>query len=632
MNNRTLLASVALFRELYDSEKDIYEVIGEFIKASILLERMWSFDATRACQSLSDTFGLDIPQAVVKTTLINRLTKAQAILNYEKGAFNVKDPELLKNQDLSEKFDQTSDRHTDLVQKVHDFTEKHYGKLGDDDRRNLTQCFLEFLSGGGQDSKFLPYVSSFVLRHGSDSEFISHLDDLREGMVIYDGIRHTPNIDSMRVWRDDFLIFLDPEHLFNAAGYNGDLYGQLFSEFYSLISDAKYKGKKKISLWYFESAEKEIDKVFYVAELIVQGKARPIPGQTAMEQIINGCSTPADVKQKKAELFSNLSRRRINNGEHLIPSERDEFNIASAELLADVERDAIRANVNFDENRCIVALDSLSKINALRGGDSKTQFERSAAILLTGSGQTRLAAFNERVRETTSAIPLATDIDFITNRLWFRLGKALSKHSLPKSLGVLAKAQIVLSSQVNDRVVKKYEKVEKDFDDGEISRESAEYLLNELRAHAIRPEDVEEKGLSELIQFIGSKDSYEEHLREKRHLEKKARDGELAISKLEEIERNEVRKKVKGKAMLLKTLISAGLIVYVMIILAFYAGSIWLIFFLADQSDSLLTVGMAIFSFVFATYQLIQFRKLKDALISRYFRSLRAIYRKEQKG
>ncbi len=39
MQDNKLLASVVLFRELYDGDKDIYDVIAELIKAAIFFEK-----------------------------------------------------------------------------------------------------------------------------------------------------------------------------------------------------------------------------------------------------------------------------------------------------------------------------------------------------------------------------------------------------------------------------------------------------------------------------------------------------------------------------------------------------------------------------------------------------------------
>ena len=61
MTQRTLLASVVLFRELYESDKDVYDVIAEFIKAALLFSQRWSFNTTEAAEMLRSEFEFDNP-------------------------------------------------------------------------------------------------------------------------------------------------------------------------------------------------------------------------------------------------------------------------------------------------------------------------------------------------------------------------------------------------------------------------------------------------------------------------------------------------------------------------------------------------------------------------------------------
>lgn len=59
-------------------------------------------------------------------------------------------------------------------------------------------------------------------------------------------------------------------------------------------------------------------------------------------------------------------------------------------------------------------------------------------------------AHQSKVKFEEDDIPFAKDIDFITNKFWFKLKKGFSnKSSLPKSFDVVTKAQIILSSQLN---------------------------------------------------------------------------------------------------------------------------------------------------------------------------------------
>lgn len=83
MVDRKLIASVALFRGLYDKDRDIYDVIAALLKAAIVFEKKWAFNTTEASHLLESTFGFQIPEAVISTTLRNRLKKKEGIVTFE---------------------------------------------------------------------------------------------------------------------------------------------------------------------------------------------------------------------------------------------------------------------------------------------------------------------------------------------------------------------------------------------------------------------------------------------------------------------------------------------------------------------------------------------------------------------
>lgn len=305
MRERTLLASIALFTELYNSQKDVYDVIAEFIKAAMAIENAKVFDATKATQMLTELFELEIPEAVVRTTLINRLTKKASLLRNENGLFYLEDANLLNDQAIAKEFDARIAKQDALFTRLIAYVEDQYRSLSETEKETLKHCFSDFLSGNSRQSVFLPFISTFVIENESDPILLSELDELREGLVLYDGVRHTPDLDSIGVWNEPLAIFLDPEHLFNAVGYNGQLYKSLFRDFYQLSLEIKTKGKRQISLWYSDSCRDEVDSFFYVAELILKGRMTPIPGKPAMIEIINGCRHPSDVLQKKQPSMRN---------------------------------------------------------------------------------------------------------------------------------------------------------------------------------------------------------------------------------------------------------------------------------------------------------------------------------------
>ena len=65
------LAACAVFRELYESKKDIFGIIAEFLKSVIIENKKHTFDSTEITQFLRTTYGFDIPEAVINTSYKN---------------------------------------------------------------------------------------------------------------------------------------------------------------------------------------------------------------------------------------------------------------------------------------------------------------------------------------------------------------------------------------------------------------------------------------------------------------------------------------------------------------------------------------------------------------------------------
>lgn len=74
MNN--ILSSIALLGELYkNGKKDIFHVVGAFIQATIQCKSIAAFDSIEMQVYLKELFQLEIPEAIIKTVLKNRLKK-----------------------------------------------------------------------------------------------------------------------------------------------------------------------------------------------------------------------------------------------------------------------------------------------------------------------------------------------------------------------------------------------------------------------------------------------------------------------------------------------------------------------------------------------------------------------------
>jgi hypothetical protein len=120
---------------------------------------------------------------------------------------------------------------------------------------------------------------------------------------------------------------------------------------------------------------------------------------------------------------------------------------------------------------------------------------------------------DEKMKEIAPTF-LATNMYFITNRLWFRLNKGFG-NELPKSFSVIASAQIILSSLINNNISKSYTRLQQDVADGKIkNEEDIRTLYAGYRKDVKKPEDINENVVDDVISTILSDDNVEKHLRE----------------------------------------------------------------------------------------------------------------------
>jgi len=63
------LATYAVYKEIYDSKKDSYDIISEFIKSSIHSRTKYQFSSQDIVAYLKEDFDFDIPESIIKTAL-----------------------------------------------------------------------------------------------------------------------------------------------------------------------------------------------------------------------------------------------------------------------------------------------------------------------------------------------------------------------------------------------------------------------------------------------------------------------------------------------------------------------------------------------------------------------------------
>lgn len=521
-----LLASLAVFRELYDSKKDVYSVISEFIREVVVSNAKHQFNLTEITQLLNSSFEFNLPEAVVKDALrkIDSIEKTN-------GFYNVNIAEY-KNTDFAEKQNEIQKSNSFLIDNLLAYieTEKNE-KLNKHEKGKVVDSLCSFLLDDQGNQEYLKLISAFIIKNRTDGGFANQLSLIKEGIILYSGIKYSNDLINIGSWTTPLIIFIDTEVLFNLAGYDGQLYKTLFIDFLSFVNEINKKDQPKlIKLKYFTDVTNEIERFFAKAEQIVLGKEKLIPSRTAMASIVDGCQTPSDVITKKTIFYDLLLKNDIiedDYNDYYIP-DNHKYNISDKNTIdivaKSLRKDDITEHLNF-----------LNYISIHRKDLNNNNFENIGYILLSGNTLTQRVAWHEEIKKD-GCVPLVTNLSFLTNKFWFKLNKGFGKDGYPKTFDIITKAQIVLASQLNDSVGIQYEILQSKFKKGDLNEEQAIATIANLRKQSIRPENIVEENITDVLSFI-SEDKIEKYMLEHEHIKnvaaKKSEENEQLTENLE---------------------------------------------------------------------------------------------------
>ena len=97
--NSGFLASMALFRQLYNDRSNIFQVVAYFLVDMIKDERMKSFTLPQIANLINSNYSFDIPESIYRRSLKN-LTRSK-ILSLNDSVYNlVGDINSLKSPDI----------------------------------------------------------------------------------------------------------------------------------------------------------------------------------------------------------------------------------------------------------------------------------------------------------------------------------------------------------------------------------------------------------------------------------------------------------------------------------------------------------------------------------------------------
>lgn len=559
--HENIIASIAVFRSLYDTNQDIYSVLARFVTATINQQNLRSFDVTTLRNQLKECFGIEVYDSVLKTIIRQRLKNF--VTKSDSGEYQA-----TPSTDDFEEFERQLSEQAKKYRLVFDAVIAYYRDLtaqsiSDQDIIDSFTTFL--LTDPSQDYEHI--FSRFMLSKENDEQFITCLNEVKEGAVIMTGLKDIANsadVNTIGSWSDKLTIYLDTEELFSAYGYNGELFRQILGDFIALVQEAN-KRTRHIELKFLDETKNVIDGYFTQAERILEGRSQP-NGGIAMTNILSKCRYKSDIRIEKAKFYTFLANINIEYDERSSYVGDMSGNLQTTENLEAIKGDLTTLTMSDDD--ILKYLRIFSIINHNRHSESKTSFEKCRCVLLSESCIPRFISWHSSIHKD-STFTYSTTMDYAVSRLWFRLHKGLMGRHIPASMDVMNRVKIVIASLVDQSVLQKYNELKST----QSTTEEKIEIYKELRAYEVYPETITAENVEDLIDFTKIPD-VETLRRERTLLQKQASEGKQAILQLKQI-KQEKRKEAKQKiaqqmrncAWLLNTMagalgIVAGVVVY----------------------------------------------------------------------
>lgn len=540
MKNKNLLSSVALFSELYNnSDKDIFDIIGDFILGICKIESKYSFTSSELKSLMASTFGFDIPEAVLKTVLNKRLNNK---LNKVGVVYYFEAKQESNKNSIKDKFEIINREQKDLFKNLIKYIEeKKQRKLTAEQERKLEDNFYEFLLDNGYSEEYSNYISAFVIKNENDTKFRDILLSIKEGLILYEGIKYSPDLNELGNWKNSLTIYLGTEYLFNSQGLNGELYKEIFHDFYTLVQEINVKNrgtKKTIELRYFTETKLEIDKFFSTAEKIKSGKLSLRISKPAMVDIVNSAKEISDIALRKTLFYKNLTSLGIYEDDYECSmAELEIYNLEDKTILEEIEKISKENNKIFNEVDTVELIKIFTKINCLRKGNSKVNFEKCSYLYMSENSLARYLGHNNLLKIQDGDFTYCKEMDFVTTKFWFYLNKGFNqdKNCLPKTFDLINKAKIIISSHLQNSVVEKFDEFAKKVKNKELSEEEIKIYNLELKSKIANPEKIAIDIVDSSLDFLENDDylnrAYEENLLKDKKLEEQKQKLQYFIDK-----------------------------------------------------------------------------------------------------
>jgi len=453
-----LLASIALFGIYRNNNQDTYDLVAQYISAVIAQKGYGSFTSTDIQSGLKELYQIDIPIGVINSVCKNRIEG----LALSKGTFTCS---RIPKDEIEKEYSELIANYDALFTALIDFVKKETDDYTD---QLIKDHFADYLVEGSiQDTKLNNLYAAFIASNQESRDIRQKIDLLSSGLISYNGLSYTDTAGNSGAWTDKLTIYLDTEFLFSCAGYNDSYPQAVFQELYDLVKEINqsYRRRTKkqdnlVELKYLKDTRDVYLSLFNSAKSYIETKGAPDPSKKALVKIISESPTIFDVDTHRAKIDTAIKETYQiqyddKNYDNYITDRRyiifDEPTVTSIAQEYNPKKDDTKTR-KIDYYSRVYTI-----INGLRGGKSVNIFEKCRYIFLTGSRIGRGASM--AARPDTKSVTLATDIDFLVSRFWFKLNKQLTNNHIPVSLDIVARSQAVLTREVSRKVKSLYEEL-----------------------------------------------------------------------------------------------------------------------------------------------------------------------------
>ena len=134
-DQKKCMASLAVFKQLFNSGHNIFSIIAEFVKQEIISNGLTDFTEQRMHDLLLEDNGFDVPQAVIRTAM-----KKIPFLNCKKG-YAVVSANLTQDECslFKKQMDEATDRREHITKRLIAFSnEKRNSNLTKEEEKELS--------------------------------------------------------------------------------------------------------------------------------------------------------------------------------------------------------------------------------------------------------------------------------------------------------------------------------------------------------------------------------------------------------------------------------------------------------------------------------------------------------------